>query len=318
VAEPLVFRERLDHLEDERHVGLGGSGNLKLTHQDCAYVNNSTADNTLRRSAAVTDGDTDGSDPFDPALEWVGFAQNTFDGLGSRTGDGIPPPPPPAVITAEIWDIQGAGAVSPLVGSVRRTSGIVTAVFSSERGFFIQDAEGDGNANTSDGLFVFTGSAPAVAVGDAVEVIGGVTEFFEMTELMATQIIVNNSGHAPIPAVTFDANTPSPTQRQPIPDMERFEGMLVEVVDGTVSSPTNQFNEASVVATDRRAFREPGIAFPGVSGLPVWDGNPEIFEIDTDMYAQSPRLQSQVRLLAGDDETLGRTLDLQNPELRTW
>jgi hypothetical protein len=64
--------------------------------------------------------------------------------------------------------------------------------------------------------------------------------------------------------------------------------MLVQVIDGTVSSPTNQFGEASVVATDRRAFREPGIAFPGLPGLPVWDGNPEIFEIDTDLFAAEP------------------------------
>ncbi len=67
--------------------------------------------------------------------------------------------------------------------------------------------------------------------------------------------------------------------------------MLVQVVNGTVSSPTNQFGEASVVATDHRAFREPGIAFPGLPGLPVWDGNPEIFEIDTDLYAAAPHLQ---------------------------
>jgi predicted extracellular nuclease len=45
------------------------------------------------------------------------------------------------------------------------------------------------------------------------------------------------------------------------------------------------------VATDHRAFREPGIAYPGVPGLPVWDGNPEIFEIDTDLYAAAPHLQ---------------------------
>jgi hypothetical protein len=73
--------------------------------------------------------------------------------------------------------------------------------------------------------------------------------------------------------------------------MERFEGMLVQVVNGTVSSPTNQFGEASVVATDHRAFRDSGIAYPGLPGLPVWDGNPEIFEIDTDLYAASPHLQ---------------------------
>lgn len=46
----------------------------------------STQDNTLRRMAAVTRGDSDGSDAFDPSVEWDGFAQDTFDGLGSHNG----------------------------------------------------------------------------------------------------------------------------------------------------------------------------------------------------------------------------------------
>lgn len=45
----------------------------------------STADNTLRRKPGICAGDTDGSDEFDPALEWDGFANDTFDGLGSHT-----------------------------------------------------------------------------------------------------------------------------------------------------------------------------------------------------------------------------------------
>ena len=34
----------------------------------------STADNTLRRQATVTGGDINGTDAFDPATEWDGFA----------------------------------------------------------------------------------------------------------------------------------------------------------------------------------------------------------------------------------------------------
>lgn len=47
----------------------------------------STQDNTLRRGATVCMGDPDGTDAFDPAVEWEGFATNTFDGLGSYTAD---------------------------------------------------------------------------------------------------------------------------------------------------------------------------------------------------------------------------------------
>ncbi|GAB4179479.1 MAG: ExeM/NucH family extracellular endonuclease [Roseiflexaceae bacterium] len=45
----------------------------------------STADNTLRRKSAITTGDTNTADAFDPSTEWDGFANDTFDGLGSHT-----------------------------------------------------------------------------------------------------------------------------------------------------------------------------------------------------------------------------------------
>lgn len=44
----------------------------------------STMDNTLRRKGTIEAGDPNGADAFDPALEWDGFATNTFDGLGSH------------------------------------------------------------------------------------------------------------------------------------------------------------------------------------------------------------------------------------------
>jgi predicted extracellular nuclease len=42
----------------------------------------SMADNTIRRKASICAGDTNGFDVFDPSIEWDGFANNTFDGLG--------------------------------------------------------------------------------------------------------------------------------------------------------------------------------------------------------------------------------------------
>lgn len=41
-----------------------------------------TADRTLRRSCAVTSGDANGNDEFEPAAEWQAFPTDTFDGLG--------------------------------------------------------------------------------------------------------------------------------------------------------------------------------------------------------------------------------------------
>ncbi|MEV4480959.1 lamin tail domain-containing protein [Micromonospora coxensis] len=58
----------------------------------------STADNTLRRLPSVSAGDTDPSDAFDPAVQWAGFATDTFDGLGSHAvGDGGPVDQPASV-----------------------------------------------------------------------------------------------------------------------------------------------------------------------------------------------------------------------------
>jgi predicted extracellular nuclease len=53
----------------------------------------STMDNTLRRKASVHAGDPVGDDAFDPALEWDGFATNTFGGLGSHTVTEVDTPP---------------------------------------------------------------------------------------------------------------------------------------------------------------------------------------------------------------------------------
>jgi len=45
----------------------------------------STADNTLRRKSSICTGDPDGNNPFDPSIEWEGYATNTFEGLGAHT-----------------------------------------------------------------------------------------------------------------------------------------------------------------------------------------------------------------------------------------
>jgi len=45
----------------------------------------STQDNTIRRKSTINIGDTNGSDAFDPAGEWDGFAIDDLSGLGSHT-----------------------------------------------------------------------------------------------------------------------------------------------------------------------------------------------------------------------------------------
>src|SRR5262249_51408399 len=86
-----------------------------------------------------------------------------------------------ATITA-IYTIQGTGHTSVLAGMTVTTQGVVIAVDTtsggeSSRGFYIQDAAGDGNAATSDGIFVFMPSGTLPTVGHLVQVTGTVQEF---------------------------------------------------------------------------------------------------------------------------------------------
>ncbi len=202
----------------------------------------------------------------------------------------------------EIYEIQGAGDASPFVGQLIETHDNVVTALAAD-GFFMQTpgARSDGMVDTSDGIFVFTGSAPAVAVGDQVDVTAQVQEFFDFTELTGDPAVtVDGSGQAPPAAVLFDATVPSPDPTAPscALEYECYEGMLIEIVNGTVTGPNQRFGtdpvaEVHITAASERAFREPGVEFPGLVGMPaipVWDGNPEVFELDPDKLGLPSRV----------------------------
>lgn len=196
------------------------------------------------------------------------------------------------VLTKEIFEIQGAGLASSFAGQTITTKDNVVTALRND-GFFIQtpDTRADIDAQTSNGIFVFMGSAPSVNVGDVVDVTGTVIEFFNFTEFTNTPnaptVTITSSGNALPSAIQLDGLTPSPAQPQSSVEFERFEGMLVQIANGVVAASNQSFGndpfaELSIVASGSRPFREPGIAFPGLTGLPVWDANAEIFEIDPD------------------------------------
>ena len=205
-----------------------------------------------------------------------------------------------------IHDIQGPGSTSPYVGQFVRTEGVVTAI-RFNNGFFIQspDAETDADPNTSEGVFVFTASAPpaAAAVGNRVRVTGTVTEFLAdassltATEITSPSVVLLETGDALPSAVTLTSADTSPAG--PLDQLERFEGMRVHVdaliavapTQGTVSeaSASSASNGVyyGVLPAIPRPFREPGVELPmplppaAPCCVPRFDGNPERIRVDS-------------------------------------
>jgi predicted extracellular nuclease len=236
----------------------------------------STADNTLRRKAGIEAGDSNGTDAFDPSVQWDGFATDTFNGLGchSLTGAACTPPPPPTGEPAEIAQIQGAGHVSPLDGDlVSEVEGVVTAIrpFGSSRGFWMEDPTPDADTATSEGIFVFTGSTPSVVVGSLVEVDGTVQESQPFNEDLPITRIANATWEITAPEADLPntvigidrtpptvvisddstnvvANSPFDPANDGIDFWESLEGMRLSVADAIAVGPTNRFGEVAVVS----------------------------------------------------------------------
>lgn len=122
-----------------------------------------------------------------------------------------------------IYEVQGSGESSPIEGSIVTVRGVVTADFQEKAelsGFFVQEIDGDDNAATSDGIFVFHFSTD-VEVGDVVEVTGQVKEHFDLTELTnVTEVTVVEQAELPQPV---EVRLPLASADQ----WERYEGMLV-------------------------------------------------------------------------------------------
>ncbi|HVF91402.1 MAG TPA: lamin tail domain-containing protein [Blastocatellia bacterium] len=176
-----------------------------------------------------------------------------------------------------IHDIQGSAHLSPLAGSpVSNISGIVTARRSN--GFYMQDPAPDSNPLTSEGIFVFTSSAPTVAVGDLVRVGGTVSEFrpggtatnLTITQIGAPTVSVISSGNALPAATVIGAGGRVPPSSiieddaggdveagglfDPATDgvdfYESLESMLVQVNAPVASGPRTSQGEITVLADD--------------------------------------------------------------------
>lgn len=221
-------------------------------------------------------------------------------------------------VPVRIHDIQGAAHLSPMLGQgVQDVAGIVTAIASN--GFYLQDPYADDEHATSEGIFVFTGSATALlaarSVGEAVKVSGTVAEFRpggSANNLTVTEI-VNNAAVQPLSVIAWtggqglsiapvvigaDRTPPSQTihddgagnvetggdfdpAAEGIDFYESLEGMWVQVNDALATSPTAHFgaSEEIWVLADGAADAT-GTTARGGSLISANDFNPERIQID--------------------------------------
>ncbi|NEQ72488.1 MAG: type I secretion C-terminal target domain-containing protein [Okeania sp. SIO2C9] len=200
-----------------------------------------------------------------------------------------------------IYEIQGAAHTSALEGQTVTTTGIVTAV--DTIGFYLQDPTGDGNDATSDGIFVFTGSAPGVSVGDELQVDGTVSEFtpggtstrnLSTTQISSPTITNLSSGNTlPDAVIIGSGGRVPPTENidddafasfDPTTDgidfFESLEGMRVTAQNVVATAPTNRFGEIFTVVDN--GVGATGISDRGTLNISPDDFNPEKIQIDED------------------------------------
>lgn len=221
---------------------------------------------------------------------------------------------PGQVALTNVASVQGAtpsgDAASPLNGQNVTVEGVVTSVNTANvtdslKGFFIQEEgiDADGDATTSDGVFVFCDtSCPTVKVGDRVRVGATVTEYrstytypasgnnpavtvtapLTTTQLTAPTVTTLSSG-VPIPEAASIA------PNLPVSQRERFEGMLVTTT-GTVTSNFTLGRFGNVDLSANRITNYTQTNAPSVSGYSAYASNlpNQTLRIDNSSLQQNP------------------------------
>ncbi|HSC66177.1 MAG TPA: ExeM/NucH family extracellular endonuclease [Cellvibrio sp.] len=232
----------------------------------------STADNSLRRKTSIASGDTNPTNAFDPAAEWDGYAQDTFDHLGTyqgssngggNSGGGNSGGGQCGAPATRIGQIQGAGASSALVGTTVDIEAIVVADFQNANqlgGFFVQDADSqtDNNPLTSEGIYI--ASTTPVAIGDRVRVTGKVAETFQLTQLSdATVTLCASNQTLPTPAsISLPVNS--------LDAFEAIEGMSVAIAQTLTVNETYQLGRFGQVLLANGRLQQPtNVVEPGAA-----------------------------------------------------
>ena len=183
----------------------------------------------------------------------------------------VPPTPPVSEADVTVAQLQGATDTSPYAGRTVTTRGVVTATYPTGGldGYVVQ-TPGTGGALdlsthlSSDAVFVYSSAtASSVEVGDYVELVGEVTEFFGLTELtvdgtdQVTQLDASTVV-APAPAtVGFPATD---AQRESLESM-----LLLPQGEFTVADTytTNQYGEVKLASGSTPLIQPTEVGRPG-------------------------------------------------------
>lgn len=255
-TEPLTCLTAADCAAESRIVDLVGYGSATV-HEGSPAPRTSNTTSVARSDLADTD---------DNAADFT-EGEPTPTNLAGQTPGGEEPDP----VATRIHDVQGTTRLSPFDGEVVQVPGVVTAkrAFGS-RGFWLQDPEPDTDPRTSEGVFVFIGSAtPDVAVGDALTVTGTVQEYYpdspatsdfqSLTELTDAEWTFRARG-ADVPAPLAVGPDTVPGELAPKPDgnienlplkpdtyaldfWEAHEGELVGVTEVRLVSRSTDYDE---------------------------------------------------------------------------
>lgn len=224
-----------------------------------------------------------------------------------------------------IGQIQGTGSSFALSG-VRTVRGVVVGDYeysgsgptgNALRGFYLQNLPGDadGDTNTSDGLFIFNGTANSVALGQLVQVTGSVSDYGftngsgeTQTQVTASAVEICAASASIVPTVVN-----LPVAAGATPTLERYEGMLVSMPQSlhvTEHFQLGRFGQVSLSANGRRptptAVAAPGAAAQAQAAanklnLIVLDDDNEIQNPDPIVFARGGAPLSASNTLRGGD-----------------
>ncbi|NUL49526.1 ExeM/NucH family extracellular endonuclease, partial [Cellulosimicrobium funkei] len=258
---------------------------------------------------------TDGADTDDNSADFTATETVTPTNAAGETGSTPEPEPEPEpevpTELTPIAEIQGTGSASEMVGTNVMTRGVVTAVYSTGgfNGYYLQTAgsggDEDATPGASDAIFVYsTDTVGDVALGDHVQVIGEVSEYYT-----GTQLTVDAGGMEKLDepaaavkptAVEFPAEEAT---------KEAHEGMLIDPsgMEWTITDnyDVNAYGSLGLAPGTSPLDNPTSVAAPGEAAQAVMAENAEALIVLDDgasiNFMRSPGNQNKLPYLDIDD-----------------